>query len=82
MPLVCALLGNKHLPGRPDLVFPRHKAVLFVHGCFWHRHEGWKVATMPKSNTEFWQGKFNRNVQRDLAARQTLEHLGWKVVIA
>ncbi len=74
-------LQNNPLPGKPDLVFPRHKVALFVHGCFWHRHEGCKVATTPKSNTGFWLAKFERNVVRDLAARQALEALGWRVEV-
>ncbi|MEW9836221.1 very short patch repair endonuclease [Mesorhizobium marinum] len=74
-------LQNNRLPGKPDLVFPRHKVALFVHGCFWHRHYGCKVATTPKSNISFWLAKFERNVARDLAVRQALETLGWKVAI-
>ena len=58
-------LGNTHLPGKPDIVFPRQKVAVFVHGCFWHRHENCKVANMPKSNTAFWQAKFDRNIARD-----------------
>jgi DNA mismatch endonuclease (patch repair protein) len=75
-------LRNKHLPGKPDIVFPRHKVALFVHGCFWHRHGGCKVATTPKSNTNFWLAKFERNVARDLAAREALAALGWRVEVA
>ena len=69
------------LPGTPDLVFPRHHTVLFVHGCFWHRHPACKKATTPKSHVEFWQHKFQRNVQRDFLVRHRLEELGWKVQI-
>jgi len=75
-------LHGKDLPGKPDLVFPRHRVVLFVHGCFWHRHEGCKVATTPKSNTAFWKAKFERNVERDFQARARLEEMGWRVLIA
>lgn len=74
-------LGNKDLPGKPDLVFPRHKVALFVHGCFWHQHEGCKVANMPKSNTAFWKAKFERNVARDVAVKTALEDLGWRVKV-
>lgn len=74
-------LGSK-LPGKPDLVFPRHKAVVFVHGCFWHRHEGCKVATTPKSNTPFWTEKFERNVSRDQRVARELEAAGWRVFVA
>ncbi len=75
-------LNNKKLPGKPDLVFPRHRAIVFVHGCFWHRHAGCKVASTPKSNTLFWEDKFNRNVARDVRVMSELEHLGWRVIVA
>lgn len=75
-------LNNKRLPGKPDLVFPRHQAVVFVHGCFWHRHEGCNIATTPKSNTPFWQEKFDRNVARDTRVAAELERLGWRVLVA
>ncbi len=74
-------LGGAGLPGRPDLVFPRHGAIIFVHGCFWHRHPGCKVATTPKSNTAFWEEKFRRNVERDARVVATLRRLGWRVKI-
>lgn len=73
---------DKLLPGKPDIVLPRFKTVVLVHGCFWHRHPGCKVATSPKSNTAFWQEKFDRNVQRDLRNSDALEALGWKVIVA
>lgn len=75
-------LGNSRLPGKPDLVFPRYKAVVFVHGCFWHRHQGCSVATIPKSNTSFWQEKFNRNVARDSRVAEELTAAGWRVIVA
>ena len=74
-------LGGASLPGRPDLVFPRHGAIIFVHGCFWHRHPGCKVATTPKSNAAFWEEKFRRNVERDARVVATLRRLGWRVKI-
>jgi len=74
-------LHAKDLPGKPDLVFPRYKAVVFVHGCFWHRHEGCKTATTPKSNTPFWVEKFNKNKVRDARAADSLNNLGWRVFI-
>lgn len=74
-------LGGSGLPGRPDLVFPRHKAVVFVHGCFWHRHAGCKVASTPKSNSDFWSAKFQKNVERDSAVSSELKALGWKVLV-
>lgn len=74
-------LHAKELPGKPDLVFPRHKAVVFVHGCFWHRHEGCNIATTPKSNTPFWVEKFEKNVARDSRVAATLRDLGWRVFV-
>lgn len=75
-------LGNKKLVGKPDLVFPRHRAIVFVHGCFWHRHQGCSICTTPKSNTPFWQEKFDRNVARDGRVSAQLEAMGWRVLIA
>ncbi|PWG02131.1 very short patch repair endonuclease [Sphingosinicella humi] len=75
-------LGGAGLPGRPDIVLPRHRAVVFVHGCFWHRHRGCKVASTPKSNTGFWTAKFDRNVERDAKVTRELEALGWRVFVA
>jgi len=75
-------LNNKKLPGKPDLVFPRHRAIVFVHGCFWHRHANCNIATIPKSNTPFWLEKFDRNVARDRRVIAELESLGWRVFVA
>jgi DNA mismatch endonuclease (patch repair protein) len=75
-------LHAKDLPGKPDIVFPRYKAVVFVHGCFWHRHAGCNIATTPKSNTPFWVEKFDKNVARDSRVVATLEELGWHVFVA
>ncbi|WP_296753533.1 very short patch repair endonuclease [Thiobacillus sp.] len=72
-------LGGAGLPGKPDLVFPRYKSVVFVHGCFWHRHAGCKVASMPKSNVEFWSEKFAKNLARDARVAKELAALGWRV---
>ncbi|MFK4808662.1 very short patch repair endonuclease [Devosia sp. ZW T5_3] len=74
-------LHRSDLPGRPDIVFPRLRLVVFVHGCFWHRHEGCKKAGMPKSKIEFWQDKFDRNVARDKANMAELQRLGWRVEV-
>ena len=68
------------LPGKPDIVLPKYRTIIFVHGCFWHRHEGCANATMPKSRTEFWEEKFRRTVERDEMKQRQLEELGWKVV--
>lgn len=72
---------HQKLPGRPDLTLPKYKAVIFVHGCFWHRHEGCRVANTPKSNVDFWMIKFARNVERDAAVESTLRHSGWRVLV-
>ena len=74
-------LCRRDLPGSPDIVLPRHGAVVFVHGCFWHRHKGCKGATTPKSNVGFWQDKFAANVERDKRNQRDLRCLGWKVVV-
>lgn len=74
-------LHDSQLPGSPDLVFLRQRAVVFVHGCYWHRHEGCVRSTMPKRNREFWDAKFRANVRRDLRKESELEAAGWKVLI-
>ena len=74
-------LHRKDLPGSPDIVFPKLRTVIFVHGCFWHRHPGCGRASVPQSRTEFWQSTLARNVERDRAARTTLEQMGWQVAV-
>ncbi len=74
-------LHSKDLPGKPDIVLPRHKKVVFVHGCFWHQHEGCPHAARPTSNTEYWNKKLDRNVIRDRESVQKLEYLGWNVLV-
>lgn len=69
------------LPGRPDLVFPGRKAVVFVHGCFWHRHTGCKLARLPKSRLDFWAPKLEANRQRDTAVLRSLRKSGWRVLV-
>jgi DNA mismatch endonuclease (patch repair protein) len=73
---------GRRLPGKPDIVLTKYRTVIFVHGCFWHRHEGCKIATTPKSNTEFWIEKFSRNVARDAAVLDQLHAAQWRVIIA
>jgi len=73
-------LHVKDLPGRPDMVFPRYRTALFVHGCFWHQHPGCTHAVMPTSNTEFWKSKLEGNVLRDHRQASVLESLGWRVL--
>lgn len=72
-------LRRKELPGKPDIVLRRWRRVVFVHGCFWHRHEGCAVAREPKSRLEFWRAKLERNAARDRQNRLDLEARGWRV---
>lgn len=69
------------VPGRPDLVFPKYSAVVFVHGCFWHRHEGCRYATTPTTRPDFWKRKFAANVRRDRNVRCRLLSNGWRVAV-
>ena len=69
------------LPGTPDIVLPKYKTCIFVNGCFWHRHEGCKYTTTPHTREEFWQKKFQNNIERDELVKNELEKLGWKVII-
>lgn len=71
-------LHRKDLPGKPDLVLPRYRLVVFVHGCFWHWH-GCKRSRMPASNRDYWTAKIERNTRRDVANLEALERLGWRV---
>lgn len=72
---------HANLPGKPDLVLPKYDAVVFVHGCYWHRHQGCRFTTVPSSNVEFWQRKFAANVKRDERVKRELERSGWRVFI-
>lgn len=74
-------LHRKDLPGKPDLVFPKLRLAVFVHGCFWHRHAGCQKATFPKSRTDFWLRKFTGNQTRDKKAINELESAGWRVAV-
>lgn len=74
-------LHRRDLPGRPDLVLSKYQTVIFVNGCFWHRHTACKLATVPRTNTDFWLQKFEGNVRRDTANYARLTEMGWKVVI-
>ncbi|MEM9617297.1 MAG: very short patch repair endonuclease [Pseudomonadota bacterium] len=73
-------LNVKGLPGKPDLVFPKHHAVIFVHGCFWHGHDCKRGARIPKSNTAYWLEKIARNKLRDKKSAAELKKLGWRVI--
>lgn len=69
------------LPGKPDLVLRKYRTAIFVHGCFWHRHEDCRYATTPASNAKFWREKFAGNVQRDAQVKRQLEEQGWRVEV-
>ena len=75
------LVNDKHLPGKPDIVLPKFRTVVFVHGCFWHGHKGCKNYTIPKTNTDFWVAKVTRNQERDQEVWRKLEANGWSVII-
>ena len=74
-------LHSKDLPGSPDIVLPKYKTVIFVHGCFWHRHENCKYASTPKTRQEFWNKKFKENINRDNLNQANLSLKGWKIII-
>lgn len=74
-------IHRKDLPGNPDIVLPKRKKVIFVHGCFWHRHRGCRFAYTPKSRIDFWEKKFERNVQRHEKVEKMLKELGWDVIV-
>jgi DNA mismatch endonuclease, patch repair protein len=73
-------LHAKALPGKPDVILPKYRTAIFVHGCFWHRHQGCKKATTPSTRTQFWQEKFAANVRRDKQNQMALEMAGWTVL--
>jgi len=72
-------IHRKDLPGKPDIILPRYKTVVFVHGCYWHRHKGCKYAYTPKSRVSFWAEKFKGNVERDKKHQKQLKEMGWTV---
>ncbi len=69
------------LPGKPDIVLAKYRTVIFIHGCFWHRHQNCKKTSTPKTRTEWWQTKFDRNIANDTKHQQKLKELGWKVIV-
>lgn len=73
-------LQRKDLPGKPDIVLSKYRTVIFVHGCFWHRHKGCKRATTPVDHAEYWNDKFEKNIERDARNKAELENLGWRVM--
>ena len=74
-------LHSKDLPGSPDIVLPKYKTVIFVHGCFWHRHENCKYASTPKTRQEFWNEKFETNIERDLQIQEKIKNTDWRSVV-
>ena len=74
-------LHSKNLPGSPDIVLPKFKTVIFVHGCFWHRHENCKYASTPKTRQDFWNKKFKTNIERDLEIQDKIKNLDWRSVV-
>lgn len=74
-------LHREDLPGKPDVTLPKWRTVVFVHGCFWHRHKGCPNTRTPKSRVDFWTTKFDENVRRDKHARKKLKSLGWRVLV-
>ena len=74
-------LHSKDLPGSPDIVLPKYKTVIFVHGCFWHRHENCKYASTPKTRKEFWNKKFTENKKRDFEIQEKIKILDWRSVV-
>lgn len=73
-------LHRADLPGKPDIVLPRYRAVIFVHGCFWHGHQGCPRSALPASNTSYWETKISRNLERDQRNQRRLRRLGWRVM--
>ena len=74
-------LHARELPGTPDIVFRPRKSTIFVHGCFWHRHQGCKMARLPKSRIDYWKSKLETNRSRDATHQEELDRLGWRVLI-
>ena len=74
-------LHRRDLPGNPDIVLSKYRTVIFVHGCFWHQHQGCRASKRPSSRTEYWEAKLNRNMERDSLNVSRLRSLGWRVVV-
>lgn len=74
-------LHDKKLPGKPDIILPKYKIVIFVHGCFWHGHERCKYATIPKTRSDWWKEKINKNLANDEKAIRSLKEMGWQIIV-
>lgn len=74
-------LHDRKLPGKPDLVFPKYKTVIFIHGCFWHGHKNCRYYVIPKTRTEWWLAKISSNKKKDLESVNLLQQCGWKVLV-
>jgi len=74
-------INYNKLPGSPDIVLPKYKTVIFVHGCFWHRHPSCSKATTPNTNRDYWQKKFDKNVSRDIEIRKEIKKLKWHIIV-
>jgi DNA mismatch endonuclease (patch repair protein) len=74
-------LHNKDLPGKPDIVLPKHRKIIFVHGCFWHGHKGCRRASRPTSNVKFWNAKLDSNIKRDAESLKALKQLRWNCLV-
>jgi len=73
--------NDKRYPGHPDIVLPKYKTIIFVHGCFWHLHKGCSRAKLPTSNVELWRKKLSANAERDIKRKNELEAIGWRVLV-
>lgn len=73
--------NDKRYPGKPDIVLPKYNTIVFVHGCFWHLHEGCRHGVLPKSNVDYWKKKLYGNRERDLRNQKALEEMGWNVIV-
>lgn len=74
-------VNDTRYPGKPDIILPKYKTAIFVHGCFWHGHPDCKWANLPKTNTDFWAEKISKNISRDNKNKEELQALGWKVLL-